>query len=64
MDLYELKTEIKNIKRHIEVSDIDCDVYEKGQYIDWALKSILISELRTMNRSLEALHDINIKLKP
>jgi len=63
MDLYELKDEIKNIKRHMEVANIGSTAYEDEQFIDWALKSILINELRTMNRSLEALHDINRKLR-
>jgi len=64
MDTYELKNEIDNIKRHIELAGVNSSMYKNKQYIDWALKSILISELRSMNRSLEVLHDINRKFKP
>jgi len=63
MDKYELKNEIDNIKRHIQLAGVLPYMYENKQYIDWALKSILISELRSMNRSLEVLHDINRKIK-
>jgi hypothetical protein len=63
MDKYELKNEIDNIKRHIQLAGVLPCMYENKQYIDWALKSILISELRSMNRSLEVLHDINRKIK-
>jgi len=63
MDTYELKNEIDNIKRYIELAGVKF-IYEDEQYINWALKSILISELRSMNRSLEVLHDINRKFKP